>query len=668
MGMPPSAGIQGLHVKLFNSFKGGRVTSMNLSEMTDEMCLIASNVMFLGNRAVSVRPGYTLVRAYPQQLPVLSMHNFQRASDGMQFLLVNQPKFLYAGDVLGANVPQQLSSTEDVAAAFAYTDSNFACYLSNGKASHRLVDVKGTLTEFNWGIQAPTVAPTVALASGTLTLTYGRQYCYSWVSKITDAQGVTRISVGPPSPLSLGTGPLTSQMVLGSGVQQPTDPQVNFIWIFATYDTPTNSTSTFNFQSEIPVGQTTFTDDLPDADLDTTRPAPFENYPAPLAQWLLQFQSRVVALGITGAPNWVQLSGYSEILVGIPQEAWPPSLIFEVPSGAQGLTGGIVFGTSRLMLGVPTDWFQLTGSSPATFELKDRVMSPGPAGFKLVLVTEHYMIWLGPDKRLWAWDGTYPAIPQEISKKLKISQTGIGLSMQDLSSDQLAQCELRWYEYGQYDLVVLVASSNTATINTKDWIQVWDASFIGDTLSDESIATLAESDFFPTDLLTTTSLVQIAGGSTYLYLADQLGNIYRWPDGNTDNGRQFKPAWGSIWTGLSVFLGPMFHPLPAQEIQKQLFFADIQSDRQDAAFSFALAGIALASPNSLIALRDCGLQQFINPGGLGTDPTCARAFLNKPGLSTGRWARFVVFFPTDGEPANLWSLAVWARPVYGGAP
>lgn len=667
MASAPQAGIQGLHPKVWNSFKGGRVTSMNLTEMTDEMCLIASNIMFLGNRAISARPGYTLVRQYQQPIPVQSMFNFQRASDGSQFLLVQQPKYISAGDVLGKNAPQQLSNTEDPNALFSYTASDFSAYLSNGLKSYRLVDVAGVLTKYNWGIQAPTVAPTVTLSSGTLTLTYGRQYCYSWVSKITDAQGVTRVSVGPPSPISAFTGPLSSQQVDISEIEQPTDPQVNFIWIFATFDTPENSTSVFNFDAEIPAGTSTASDSSPDADLDQTRPAPFENFPAPAAQWVLQYQSRVVAIGIQGAPNWVQLSGFAEILVGIPEEAWPPDLIFKIPSGSQGLTAGTLFGNSRLMLATALNWFQLKGTSPSTFVLGDKMMEPGCAGFKLVLVTEHYMIWLGPDKRLWAWDGTYPAIPMEISKKLKIKQTGIGLSMQDLSDDQLAQCELRWYEFGEYDLVVLVASSSTAPENTKDWIQIWDASFIGDTLSDQSIATLAESDFFPSDLIVTSSLVTV-NNKTFLFMGDQAGNIYRWPDGSTDNGKKFQPAWGSIWSGLSSFIGPMFHPLPPQEVEKQLFFADIQTDRQDAANTFRLLGIALASPNNQIGLIDCGLGPFINPAGLGTDPTCARAFLNNRGTSVGRWGRFVVLFPNDGNPSTLWSVAVWARPIYGGAP
>ena len=667
MGAPPQAGIQGLHVKLFNSFKGGRVTNMNLTDMTEEMSLLASNVMFLGDRAVSKRPGYTLVRQYPTASPVLTLHGFQRASDLAEFLLVQQPGLLSAGDVLGANVPMQLSNTEDAAALFSYTDLDFACYLSNGKASHRLVDDVGTLTMFKFGIAAPTVAPAVSLASGTLTLTYGRQYCYSFVSKITDSEGTTRISVSAPSPLSASSGPFTNKAVELSTIQVSADPQVTHVWIFATYDTPFDSTSVFNFALEIATGTTSAADDLPDIDLDDTRPAPFENYPAPLAQHLFQYQSRVIAIGITGSPNWVQMSGFEEILVGIPQEAWPADLIFKIPGGSQQMTGGIAFGNSRMMLCNSKYWFQITGYDASTFQKKDRIMTPGCAGYRLIIVTDHNMLWVSADKKLWAWDGTYPAIPVEISKKLAKPVTGIGLSMEDLSAEQLANCELHWYSEGRYNIVGLVASSNAAASGVRDWIQLWDTSFLGDTLSDNSVNLLAESDFFPSDPITASAIVNVEA-IDYLFLGDTLGNIYRWPDGYYDNGKEVYAAWATIWSALSAFIGPMFHPLPPQEIMKQLFFADIQSDRQDCATVFSLLGLCLPSPDNAPGLINCGLGPFIVPYGAGTDPTCARAFLNQKGTSVGRWARFIVTFPSDNNPATLWSLAIWGRPIYGGAP
>ncbi|MFZ1006410.1 MAG: hypothetical protein WAN65_06225, partial [Candidatus Sulfotelmatobacter sp.] len=195
MASPPQRGIEGLHPRVFNRFFGGRVTNVNLTTMPDEVCLIANNVLFLGDNRVSKRPGYTLV-GMPTAAQVLSLFDFQRQSDGAQFLLSQYPNKLYASGNTNPITPELISAAEDATAKFQYAALDFACYMSNGVNSHRLVDNAGTLTLYKWGIDGPPVAPTIALGAGSLSLTYGRQYVYCSVSKITDAQGVTLISVG----------------------------------------------------------------------------------------------------------------------------------------------------------------------------------------------------------------------------------------------------------------------------------------------------------------------------------------------------------------------------------------------------------------------------------------------------------------------------------------
>src|SRR5258708_27925773 len=78
--------IEGLNAQVFSNFLGGRCTNRNLTNMTPEQALIASNVVFLGDKAVAKRPGYTLVRNLVLG-QLLKLFDFQRDSDNAQFLL-----------------------------------------------------------------------------------------------------------------------------------------------------------------------------------------------------------------------------------------------------------------------------------------------------------------------------------------------------------------------------------------------------------------------------------------------------------------------------------------------------------------------------------------------------------------------------------------------------
>src|SRR6185437_16420219 len=206
---------------------------------------------------------------------------------------------------------------------------SFIAYSSDGDNAWRYVDKAGVLTKYKWGISAPSVAPLESLSAGTLTLTYGRRYCFSYVSKYTDSLGIQRVSISAPSPLSAHTGHIASQVVNLTGLTASADGQVTHIWVFATSDSPPDTSATFYFAAEITNGTTSWADALTDDQLDQTRLAPFDNNPAPPAPILTSFQNRIVACN----GSLIQLSGYSEITLGIPEESWPISLFFNLPSG-----------------------------------------------------------------------------------------------------------------------------------------------------------------------------------------------------------------------------------------------------------------------------------------------------------------------------------------------
>lgn len=658
MGTPPTAGIEGLNVDSYADFRAGRVTESNLTEMRNEELLIANNIVILADKMPAKRPGYTLVNQVSGK--VLSQFDFQRDYDQKQYLVVNSAGKISVLDVHGTGGVTVLSSSEDLAKSYAYVPTFFALYLSNGLKAQVLLDNAGIPTLYKWGISAPPSAPSVALAAGTLTTQYGQQYAYCYVRKVTDGTGVTRMHIGPPSPLSNSTGPMSSQLANVSAFAAPPDATWNFIWIFRTNDTPVNSTSALFFLAEISVGTVTYGDALADTFLDLTRPIPYDNFPPIPAEILAQYQSRIV--GCQG--NTVQASGLEEILLGLPQEAFPQSLFFQLPGGKSKITGSKIY-DETLYLGTLDFWFTITGYDVTTFKKRDKIMQPGPVGKKAICVTPTHLVFIGRDKKLYAWDGVGPR-PIEVSSRLAKRLLGT-LSMEDISSTDLANAELQWYSNGRFSYVIALVNTGSAPAGQFDWIQLWNTKFLGETLADNSVVVLSETDFFPSDIMCSSAVVEV-DLQTYLFLGDASGNIYRWPDGFLDNGKPFTPALGGIWSAGNVFIGPMFHPLPKPEVVKRYFWLDIQTDRQDAVSSFQVEALAADSPDMTKRTINIPLQGL--PGSNGVlSLTAARApLLQTPGCTIGRWSRFFIVFPSDNAGATLMRVSVSARPIFGVAP
>lgn len=641
--------IAGLLETKWKDFSGGRVTNRNLTSIPTEEGLIATNVVFLGDEAVAKRPGYTLKLFLGQDGKVFSLFDFQRDSDAGQFLLAQQQQIALGGCSLysinsATLVKTLLSSTEDAFAEFTYAPLDYAAYLSNGLKAYRMVDQAGTNKVFKWGIAAPAAAPAVTLPAGVLTLTYGRQYVVCAVSKITDAGGTTRVHVGKPSPISAHTGAtVTKTPTLALATE--TDPQVTHLWIFSTYDNPADASSVFLFNGEVTNGTGSYGDTVTDANLDLTRLAPFDNNPAPAGQIVLQFASRMVVAKIPSDPTLVQLSGFEEIGLGIPQEAFPSALRFKIPGGKQAISAGAVFNQS-LFLSTQDFLWQVQGFDVETFTKRDKVAQPGAVGKQAMIATPQYLVWLGKDKKLWAWDGV--STPINASDQLGKALPG-SLSMEDLSDAELANLELRYYSFGRYNFLVLLANTGTAPAGFFDWVQLWDASFIGKTLGNNVTRLLGESDMFPADIMSTCAVVDDAN-KIFIFFGDIHGNIFRWPDGYLDNGKSYTPVWGSGWSGLQ-----------AEDVTKALHYADLYTDRMDAADAFKVSALSLKAPNMQRKVVGCQVRPL--PDDADPDPTAARAYLDEKGAASGLWSRFVVQFPTDDQPATLYRFCVQAEPL-----
>jgi hypothetical protein len=639
--------------KVFDSFRGGRYTRSNLVRISDDHLLVANQIIFPGDGIAHKRPGYTKVTTLP--FAATHVFDFQRQSDGAQFIIYSGAGKIGYTRADGSGYTE-LSSGEDATAPWSFATNTFGLYGSNGINKYRFIDTgNGLLTKRNWGIDAPALSPLFAFNVGTLTLTAGRQYAFSWVSKWTDSQGTQRVHVGPPSPLTGTTGPQLLEVINLSRLTASADAQVTHIWIWATNDTPLNTTSVLYFLAEVANGVTAYADSTPDTGLDTTRQIPYENFAPPAARIITEFQGRFGLSGITGKPDLVQGTGLEEINLGIPQETAPPSVFFNVPGGIKAISAMKVF-NQALMLSTEQFWFQVTGFSAETFQENDNIFSPGAAGIDLICVTPTWMTWASRDKKVWAWNGS--GEPIEVSWKIARADGSSQLSMESISDSQLANGQLRWYSFGRYSVLALFISTKNNTYF--DWCQLWDVSVLsaptgpmGSTTKDGMLMGAAEGDAFFSDHIIGSGNV-LVGSTDYLFLTDTAGNVFRWPDGFTDNGQVYFPAMGSE-----------FSDGDAPGLIKRNRFLDVLTNRIDAAQSFGADALATDGMN---VQADPFALELIGPipgsDRSAPDPTTFRAKLERKGSAVGRWLRWWIQFPGDDQDAEVYEVQ-WKFTIVG---
>ena len=638
----------------YSSFVG-KNTDDNLVKTAPEYLLVGKNVICQGDDTVKTCPGYTLVKALGTK--VIKTFDWQRPSDKQQFTLAQYDANLAAltpgADGKYSAGPTVLSSTEDPSASFDFITSQFAAYANNGKSAYRILDKGGVMKAFKWGIAAPTVAPTLAFGAGSLTLKYGRRYCYSFVSYVTDAAGTQRMHIGPPSPLSAHTGPQTSQVVTLGSLQVSADQQVTHIWVFSTVDTPLDTSSVYYFEAELTTGTTSFGDTLADSALDTTRLAPFDNQPAPLGTIVLEYQNRAVI--IDPSSGNVYFSGFEEIDLGDPLSSFPSDLFFEPPAGTHKPTGGaVVDDGDTLLVGTEEAWTKLTGYNAQTFQMKERIISPGPVGKDAITRTPTHLVWLSRDKKLNAWDTRLqgiigvPAMPIDLSQPIQQKLAGT-YSMEDLKDTELANAKVAWFAYGKHHYVVCAGNTIDEPTKALNWIQLWYVAF-----EEGQIKSVGETDFIPSDLFASMANVMV-GSTPYLFFGGYSdGNLYRWPDGFQHNGKNYIPEVGTAWS-LCEFEG-----------NKQFYWADLITDRMDAAQSFGVSGVVSGAPNMNINPTPLPMGAVTDEA--ATDPMACRANMMVQGTSFGKYARLLIQFPADGQQATLKKIEIYSRPIYSGAP
>jgi hypothetical protein len=309
---------------------------------------------------------------------------------------------------------------------------------------------------------------------------------------------------------------------------------------------------------------------------------------------------------------------------------------------------------NTLLVGTEEAWTKLTGYNAQTFQMKDRVVSPGPVGKDAVTRTPTHLVWMSRDKKLNAWDTRLegyvgvPAMPIDFSQPIQQKLAGT-YSMEDLKDSELANVKLAWFAYGKHHYLMCAANTIDEPTVALNWVQLWYVAF-----ENGQIKSIGETDFIPSDLMASMSNV-LQGSTPYIYFGGCAdGNIYRWPDTFQHNGKNFTPMAAPAWS-LCEFPG-----------NKQFYWADFITDRIDCQSSFQVEAVVSGVPNPLI--HPTLLQNGPVSDESGSDPMSFRANMMVQATAFGQFARLIVSFPADGQQATLKKITIYSRPIFAGAP
>jgi hypothetical protein len=228
--------------------------------------------------------------------------------------------------------------TKTNAAQMRFCTVRNTVYMCNGTDAKKW---DGT-TVSNWGIQSPVAAPTVGLASGSMSPTSGFRYVYVYKNSSTG-------HVSTASAVSASTGPQTSQDVTLTGARS-TDAQVDKVEIYRTKD----GGSLFFFLAEVNnvgAGSWTYADSNADSSLNELIVAPTAHANDPVPAGANNIAFHIGRLWVS-VDNYVYFAGGPDTTNGKPEEAFPPANVFTFPNKVTALAstseGLLVFTASDL--------------------------------------------------------------------------------------------------------------------------------------------------------------------------------------------------------------------------------------------------------------------------------------------------------------------------------
>jgi hypothetical protein len=324
-----------------------------------------------------------------------------------------------------------------------------------------------------WGIVSPTVlVPPPVNIPGLLSPTFGYTYSYSWKNSVTQHQSNITLP-------SQSTGPQAGVGFTPTATASP-DPQVDTICWFRSLDggsdqfqlaevnINTGVITTFAPAANValPAGATapflSILDNTLDPGLNQTTVGQQINNPPLIGKYVAVGQSRVFIFNLNGNPQDIIYSGYEQILLGRPEESFPPYNRLRLSIGAESIAGGAVLPNGVIAFSQTGNMYQLRGAVeditlnlPANFSavLQELPWTLGCASHFTIQVTPYGLIWLAGNKTVQFYDGT--DAPIDIS-------TGVYPLLQTIAPGTETQCisgYFNWLERDWYALLCCVNGS-----------------------------------------------------------------------------------------------------------------------------------------------------------------------------------------------------------------
>jgi len=346
---------------------------------------------------------------------------------------------------------------------FEFVTSNQTCYFGKDDVANEMWKYDGT-TLNKWGIAAPSSAPTVGLAAGSVDGTVGYFYVATYGNSSTGHQS-------SPSDLSACTGAFTGKEIQ-VGVTASSDSQVDEIHVYRTTDGGSTDPTEMQELPNSPFSNAnaTINDTATDVDLlDTFAPALNQNDPPPAMKPLCVSQNRI--WGIAG--NKLYYSGFEEIGNGVPEECFPSGLdgnFRPYPSPLYGLAAtstGVAIFTARKIFGVD-------GDSLDTFRWSTILDKRGAFYQTNVTSAGGSVIWFDTSKQIWLSD---------------IGEMGADIRV-DTKTFTASLTQIAIHNSGEFNWIVFMDGQNgklfVANMDNKHWMVPWPISGVTSIASGET--------------------------------------------------------------------------------------------------------------------------------------------------------------------------------------
>jgi hypothetical protein len=258
-------------------------------------------------------------------------------------------------------------------------------------------------------------------AAPPIANTTGQGRTFSSGRKYRAAYGSASGHVGLVSDPTLFTGvPGGGEDVLVH-VANPSDLQCDRIFLFATVDGGNDyyllpNLGSADYSWPLDAGAvTTITDGLTDAQLDKSKIAPTLNAPPPVGKYVCEWGGRIYVFNLVGSKQDIAYSGYERILLGRPEESFPPNNRLRLAIGADEIRGGGVIEAGIVAFSKSNEMFMLRGTvtdkstdAPVEYlaELQKLPWNTGCASHYSIARTPYGLVWLASDKTIKIFDGT----------------------------------------------------------------------------------------------------------------------------------------------------------------------------------------------------------------------------------------------------------------------